>query len=259
MPPLASDSSSSDDSSSDSSESYESYEASGFEIEAVELLNGKLVVSNIVGLPAEQDGKQNSEQDVSMNKDNSFDGVVVSPVDDEEYDEEQYDSFYDVMENAFTQFAMCGGEGDACHCKPLKSALRDPSRSSTPIDRQVSFAALQIREYDMTLGDHPSAKSGPPLQLDWGYSAENVVNLDDYERARQPRRSRKQMRLSYRDRQRVLYNEKGFTEDEVNAAWLEALTIRKQRHETVKQSDAAFKIEEAWESTQRKVSRLFSV
>jgi hypothetical protein len=91
MPPLASDSSSSDDSSSDSSESYESYEASGFEIEAVELLNGKLVVSNIVGLPAEKDGKQNSEQDVSMNKDNSFDGVVVSPV-----DEEQYDSFYDV-------------------------------------------------------------------------------------------------------------------------------------------------------------------
>ena len=246
MPPLAS--------SPDSSESSVSYEALGFEVEAVELQNGRLVVSNIVGLPAEPDDKPNDDNHVVVSKNNSFDDAIDSSI-----HEEQYDSFYDAMENAFTRFTLCGVDDDACHCKPLKSALRDPSQSSTPMDRQVSFAALKIREYDMTLGDHPSAKSGPPVQLDWDYSTENVVNLDDYERARQPRRSRKEMRLSYRDRQRVLYNEKGFTEDEVNAAWLEALTIRKQRNETVKQSDAAFKIEEAWESTQRKVSRLFSI
>lgn len=242
MPPLAS--------SSDSSESYTSYEALGFEIEAEEMQNGRLVVSNIVGLRAEQDG----EQPVKIDRSNSFGDVVILPI-----DEEEYDSFYSAMENAFTQITLCGGDDDACHCKPLKSALRDPSRSSTPVERQVSFTALKIREYDMTLGDHPSARSGPPVQLDWGYTAENVVNLDDYERARQPRRNRRQMRLSYRDRERVLFKDKGFTEDEVNAAWLEALTIRKQRSETVKQSDAHSKIEEAWESTQRKVARLFSV
>jgi hypothetical protein len=259
MPPLAS-------SSSDSSDSNFSFEAVGFEIEAEELQNGRIVVSNVVGLPAEVDsehdvpiGKAISMDDViGINRIDSNDDFILPPIheDDEEKDD---DSFYKTMENAFTSLSLCGDFDADCHCKPLKSALKDPNRCLSSIDRQVSFTKLKIREYDMTLGDHPSARSGPPVQLDWDYQAENVVNLEDYELARRPRRNRRQMRLTYRDRERLLYKEKGFTEEEVNTAWLEALTIRKQRSETVKQSETQKRLEEAWESAQRKAARLFSV
>jgi hypothetical protein len=260
MPPLASSSS------SDSADSNFSFEAVGFEIEAEEMQNGSLVVSNIVGLPAEVDSEHDVAIDkaismddgISINRNNSIDASFLPSLQEED-EEEEGDSFYTAMENAFTSLTMCVDFDPDCHCKPLKSALKDPNRPIHSIDRQVSFTKLKIREYDMTLGDHPSARSGPPVQLDWDYKAENVVNLEDYERARQPRRNRRQMRLTYRDRERLLYKEKGFTEEEVNSAWLEALTIRKQRNETVKQTEAQKKWEEAWESAQRKAARMFNV
>jgi hypothetical protein len=258
MPPLSS-------ASSDSAESHFSFEALGFEIEAEEMQNGSLVVSNIVGLPMDSEHEVSIDKAISMddeldiNRNHSIDDFILPPINEDDEEKEE-NSFYAAIEDAFTSFALCGDfEAQDCHCKPLKSALKDPARSLTPMDRQVSFTKLKIREYDMTLGDHPSARSGPPVQLDWDYQAENVVNLEDYERARLPRRTRRQMRLTYRDRERLLYKEKGFTEEEVNTAWLEALTIRKQRSETVKQTEAQKKFEEAWESAQRKAARLFSI
>lgn len=127
------------------------------------------------------------------------------------------------------------------------------------MNRNVSFNKLCIREYDMTLGDHPSAVTGPPVQLSWDHKPENEIGLEEYERARQPRRNRRQLRLSYKDRERVLFKERGFTPDEVNSAWMEALTIRKQRKETLTLTETQRQVEEAWESTQRKIGRLFTL
>ena len=40
------------------------------------------------------------------------------------------------------------------------------SDSSTRIRRNVSFHAVDVREYDRTVGDHPGCRSGPPVRYD---------------------------------------------------------------------------------------------
>jgi len=53
--------------------------------------------------------------------------------------------------------------------------------------RTVRFESIQIREHAICLGDHPSCNSFP-VTLDWAYSAEQVVTVDDYETQRRIRR-----------------------------------------------------------------------
>jgi hypothetical protein len=93
--------------------------------------------------------------------------------------------------------------------------------------------------------------------LDWdAKTTERTVSLDEYEQARMPRRKRHHLRLSYRERQRILEGQKGFTTEEVNQAWAEALTVQKQRQETLKRGMFLMTVDELWESTQRKCKRL---
>ena len=234
----------------------DSFEAQGFEIEASESLNGSLVVSNIenVQVPA-----SNSEDEIVVARDRK------SLLESEDYlveiceENEEDETFYNAIENAISAFT-CGFVDESCHtCKPLKSALRDPNRPAADVDRNVSFNKLQIREYDVTLGNHPSAVTGPPIQLDWTHKEENEFPLEEYERARQPRRNRRQLRLSYKERERLLFKERGFSPEEVNAAWMEALLVRKQRRETLSLTQTQRQMEELLESTQRKIGRLFTI
>lgn len=247
----------------------DSFEALGFEIEAQESQNGRIVVSNIEILPAPstRSSFSNSNSTSSDEELVEREHEVKSLLENEDYlveiceeeEEEEEDVFYNALDSAISAFT-CGLVDEPCHaCKPLKSALKDPNRPSSSMGRSVSFNKLCIREYDMTLGDHPSAVTGPPVQLSWNHKPENQVNLEEYERARQPRRNRKQLRLSYKERERVLFKEQGFTPEEVNSAWMEALMVRKQRKETLSLTEAQRTMEEAWESTQRKIGRLFTI
>jgi hypothetical protein len=106
--------------------------------------------------------------------------------------------------------------------------------SVTSADRNVRFHVVEIREFKMTLGNHPSATSGPPVMLDWElFSPRKVLPLEKYETSRAPRRKRRQLKLSLHQRHNILVKERGFSFDEVKAAWQEALEIRKQRKETL--------------------------
>lgn len=236
----------------------DSFEALGFEIEA-ESQNGRLIVSGI-----EKVSSSHSEDEIIESDDNDAQKSVLDDpdlvVEISQEEEEDDDVFYNAIDNAITTFT-CGLVDDQCHsaCKPLKSALRDPNSSGPEMDRNVSFNELKIREYEMTLGDHPSAITGPPVQLSWEHKPEMAVGLEEYERAREPRRNRRQLRLSYKERERVLFKERGFTPEEVNNAWMEALMVRKQRKETLSLTDAQRQMEEVWESTQRKIGRLFTL
>ncbi|KAL7549276.1 hypothetical protein ACHAWF_012550, partial [Thalassiosira exigua] len=87
--------------------------------------------------------------------------------------------------------------------RPLRSAMssrtvheslhrgygyRDKSRPK--MNRSVSFAQVNIREYERVLGDNPSVTSGPPLSIGWRYGADVLsVDLDDYEEGKGAPRS----------------------------------------------------------------------
>jgi len=86
---------------------------------------------------------------------------------------------------------------------------------------------------------------------------ERTVDLEQYEKARQPRRNRKQLKLSFEDRRGILEGERGYSVKEIKEAWLEALAIRKQRQETRMRGPTLTLIDEAWESACRKYQRIF--
>jgi hypothetical protein len=145
-----------------------------------------------------------------------------------------------------------------CSGVPKKSAMRKAPRGAIISDHNVSFNSLTVREYDLTLGDHPSSASGPPVQLDWEHKAENTMDLNDYEKMRQPRRRRRELKMSFQEREEILQGY-GFTMDQLKDAWMESLKVRQQRYETIMAGSITTKMEEAWESACRKFGRIFTL
>mmetsp|Transcript_22554 Transcript_22554/g.42803 ORF Transcript_22554/g.42803 Transcript_22554/m.42803 type:complete len:301 (+) Transcript_22554:167-1069(+) len=145
---------------------------------------------------------------------------------------------------------------DPCQCQTfLKPALRKDRTRPDLSTRSVSFDKVDIKEFPMTLGDHPSAVSGPPVALDWErIQRERCVLLDEYEASRSPRRNRKQLKLSLRDRKGEL--QKQFSAEQVNQAWREARAIREQRKETIQRGILMMLFDDMVETTTRKFHRM---
>ena len=145
---------------------------------------------------------------------------------------------------------------DPCQCQTfLKPALRKDHKRPDLSSRSVSFDKVDIKEFPMTLGDHPSAVSGPPVALDWErILRERCVLLDEYEASRSPRRNRKQLKLSLRDRRGEL--QKQFSAEEVNQAWKEARAIREQRRETIQRGMFMMLFDDMVETTTRKFHKM---
>ncbi len=136
-------------------------------------------------------------------------------------------------------------------------------RSSSELQSRhsVEFENVDIRSFKMTLGNHPSATTGPPVMLDGELAdpkhlARTVMTLEKYEQTRPPRRKRRQLKLTLQQRHNILVKERGFSFEEVKGAWKESLEIRKQRKETLERGLAMMKWDEVWESTCRKFNRL---
>jgi hypothetical protein len=175
----------------------------------------------------------------------------------EEKEEEGYELPESILEALTSNFMnSCVG----CEAFYPKSALRKSTGVRVvppePMNRVVSFSSVEVTEFKMTLGDHPSAVSGPPMRLDDSVYSERKLDLDEYESSRAPRRKRKQLRISYKDRKRYLENECGYSTSEVHQAWAEALTIRKQRQETLNRGILLMAFDDVYESACRKVNRV---
>ena len=187
---------------------------------------------------------------------------------DDELRESPQESFYDTLTESLTMLCIgdCG-VNSSCYPAvsssvsfkaPLKSALKKvgagPRLESDC--RNVSFNQLEIREYNMILGDHPSAQSGPPVQLSWDHDHYQTIDLESYERGREPRRTRRNLKLSFEQRKDMLVDS-GFTLRDIEKAWSTAMQIRQQRYETVMQGLVSTKLEEVWQSANRKLKRMF--
>lgn len=143
--------------------------------------------------------------------------------------------------------------------KKVSSFVGDAAKNETSngiMKPSVSFSNLQIREYDVTLGDNPSCSYGPPVSLGWDYSDTEVVPLEKYERARSnkfPRRKPRQLVLSYNVRKYLLLKTAGYTKAELREAMEEVKRIKHER----KMTDMMLPLDEVMEGVIDHVKGMF--
>ena len=89
----------------------------------------------------------------------------------------------------------------------------DRSVIQTQRQSSVRFATVSVRQFSYTLGDSPSTTCGPPTALSWSYSCPNHLNSISIERYEalchprdQPRRSRRELKMSVERRRQILYD-----------------------------------------------------
>ena len=126
------------------------------------------------------------------------------------------------------------------------------------IRRSVSFGSVGIREHGLTLGDHPSCKSGAPTALDWEYEDRKEVHVLQFEYQRAPVRktSSRELKMNATLRKHLLLNSgKGISEDDIDLAAKEVHKARKQRSKTVSMVPLE-PVEVAVQSAKRKAKRL---
>jgi len=126
--------------------------------------------------------------------------------------------------------------------------------SNNKTEPKVSFSNLEIRCYNVTIGDAPTS-NGPPVSLSWEYdpNATEGHQIDHYEHYRNkiaPRRDKKEMLLPSAIRQNKLMTEMGYSRGEIREATEEAKRCAKQREKTVKRLGLQ-PVEEALEKIQR--------
>jgi len=102
--------------------------------------------------------------------------------------------------------------------------------------RNISFSTLEIREYNITIGDNPGGRQGPPVSLDWNYCPDSTVKMciETYEEHRGQRRSKPEMYMSGSIRMWTLMKENGFSMREIRDASKAAESIRKDRKKSIK-------------------------
>ena len=63
----------------------------------------------------------------------------------------------------------------------------EEDRSVSAAVKHVSFSTIEIREYRVIVGDHPSCENGLPLSLDWCHNPETVImNVYDLPEPKRP-------------------------------------------------------------------------
>ena len=101
------------------------------------------------------------------------------------------------------------------------SDAANPSVIHTQRQSSVRFATVSVRQFSYTLGDSPSTTCGPPTALSWSYSCPeqlNGISIDRYEALchpqDQPRRSRRELKMSVERRRQILYDVCDDSDDE---------------------------------------------
>ena len=138
-----------------------------------------------------------------------------------------------------------------------RDSLSSSRRSLRRTASQVSFKTVEVREYDRTMGDNPSCMSGPPISLDWSYSKESEICIDEHEKVKNMRRRKNKnlIRLGKATRVNMLQNHLGYSEDEIKAATKEKKDIQRARSVT-NLTSSFWRVEDVAQSATRKLKRV---
>lgn len=97
----------------------------------------------------------------------------------------------------------------------------------------ISFADVQIREYQLVPGSNPSVSSGPPVELGWAHTPHTSISVNHWEMIRDGnRRLQAQMKIPP-DVRRSLLLHHGSAQRQIRDATREAAVTRKQRLSTM--------------------------
>jgi hypothetical protein len=116
-----------------------------------------------------------------------------------------------------------------------KSLAQTLNQSSASTPKEVDWGELEIRTYEVILGDNPSASKGPPVAIGWTVLDEHRLDIDSYESLRSSRRSKLDLILPscYRDE---WLREEGYSRAELRNAIVEARCIKHERLSTYRGS-----------------------
>jgi hypothetical protein len=132
------------------------------------------------------------------------------------------------------------------------SALSSCSSESI---KSVQFDSIQIREYNIIMGDNPSCSSGPPISLGWQYSQKDPpcgISLELYEVHRKGhRRSPYQMRIPPYVRHQTLREWDVPARDIMTAQEICEIT-KKQRYQTMQREHRNLIIKDLFQRLMRK-------
>jgi hypothetical protein len=135
--------------------------------------------------------------------------------------------------NAHKQAQPSHGSPKSClKASPLPSGMNG-SHSALKPRFSVVFDRIKIREYERTLGDNPSCTSGPPISLGWTYLHSCDYPIDEYERNKTVRRSKRALRLPAGRRTELLMKEWECLEDDIRKACREATYVQYCREKAV--------------------------
>jgi hypothetical protein len=129
-----------------------------------------------------------------------------------------------------------GSSISSCESSGSFSSLKSSSSStSSNSSGSVRFERVEIREYNIVVGDNPSCSSGPPISLGWQYDQKQQdLPLDIYEEHRDGnRRISNQMKIPASLRHETL-REWNISTKEIIKAQTECDAVKKQRSRTMK-------------------------
>lgn len=135
------------------------------------------------------------------------------------------------------------------------SKFNESNHSSSEFKKSVSFADVELRSYQYTLGDHPDCRRGPPLSSKYVHFQFDRIDLDTYEQDRGIRRDLPQLVMPAHERKRMLLSQ-GVDLRDMKRVVNGCKRIKKQRKETHVMLPY-MRYEEAYESLKRKANRLF--
>lgn len=130
----------------------------------------------------------------------------------------------------------------------LKGAIKNQTNGNN-----VSWDRIEVREYDITIGDNPCVSYGPPIGLDWRYTVLGTVGIDEFEENRHPRRNIREMMMNYYHRVDLLESY-DFTENDVKIVMKDINRVKMRRAFTNACLPYA-KVEEVVASALRKTKR----
>ena len=140
----------------------------------------------------------------------------------------------------------------------VADTTEESNKQRNKVKKSVRFSSIAIRKYDKTLGDNPSCTDGCPTTLDWTYSVQPVVSIDEYETNRLPRRTRRHLVLTSITRRNSMFYHFGFSHEEIDKAAESIKKFQKQRQYTKKLSKKHEKTQEIVQNVTRKLRRIVS-